>query len=63
MTVWIMEPHDPLLVRDGRPFGSNPGARARSLLFPFPSTIAGGMRTRAGLRAECRRYFPIYKRG
>jgi CRISPR-associated protein Cmr3 len=49
MTVWIMEPRDPLIVRDGRPFGSGPGARAISLSFPFPSTIAGGIRTRAGL--------------
>lgn len=48
MTVWIVEPRDPLIVRDGRPFGPNPGARAKSLAFPFPSTIAGGVRTRAG---------------
>jgi CRISPR-associated protein Cmr3 len=47
-TTWIMEPCDPLLVRDGRPFGPDPGARAMSLPFPFPSTIAGGVRTRAG---------------
>jgi CRISPR-associated protein Cmr3 len=49
MTIWIMEPRDPLLVRDGRPFGADPGARATSLSFPFPSTIAGGIRARAGL--------------
>ncbi len=49
MTIWIMEPRDPLLVRDGRPFGADPGARAASLSFPFPSTIAGGIRARAGL--------------
>jgi CRISPR-associated protein Cmr3 len=49
MTIWIMEPRDPLLVRDGRPFGNGPGTRATSLSFPFPSTIAGGIRTRAGL--------------
>ncbi len=49
MTVWLMEPRDPLLVRDGRPFGSDPGARAISLPFPFPSTIAGGVRARAGV--------------
>lgn len=48
MEQWIIEPYDPLIVRDGRPFGPNPGARARSLPFPFPSTIAGGLRTRAG---------------
>lgn len=48
MTVWIIEPQDPLIVRDGRPFGPNPGARARSLPFPFPSTTTGAARTRAG---------------
>lgn len=46
MTVWSLEPRDPLLLRDGRPFSSTPGARARSLAFPFPSTIAGALRTR-----------------
>ena len=49
MTIWIIEPRDPLIVRDGRPFGPNPGARAQSLPFPFPSTITGGVRTQAGL--------------
>ncbi len=52
MTIWIIEPHDPLIVRDGRPFGPNPGARAKSLVFPFPSTTTGGIRTRAGLNQE-----------
>ena len=54
MNVWIIEPRDPLIVRDGRPFGPIPGARARSLPFPFPSTIAGGVRTRDGLDPEGR---------
>lgn len=49
MTVWLIEPHDPLIVRDGRPFGANPGAQANSLPFPFPSTTTGGVRTRAGM--------------
>ncbi|MBA3944412.1 MAG: CRISPR-associated protein Cmr3 [Herpetosiphonaceae bacterium] len=49
MTTWIIEPHDPLIVRDGRPFGPIPGARASSLAFPFPSTTTGGLRNRAGL--------------
>lgn len=51
-TTWIMEPRDPLIVRDGRPFGSAPGARATSLPFPFPSTIAGGIRARAGVNED-----------
>jgi len=50
MTTWIIEPRDPLIVRDGRPFGPDPGARATSLPFPFPSTTTGGVRTRAGLK-------------
>ena len=49
MTVWIVEPRDPLIVRDGRPFSADPGAWASSLPFPFPSTTSGGVRTRAGL--------------
>jgi CRISPR-associated protein Cmr3 len=49
VSVWIIEPRDPLIVRDGRPFGPFPGARAFSLKFPFPSTVAGGVRTRVGL--------------
>lgn len=50
MKTWIIEPRDPLIVRDGRPFGADiAGARARSLDFPFPSTTTGGVRTRHGL--------------
>lgn len=45
----LIEPREPLVARDGRPFSSNPGARARSLPFPLPQTIAGALRTRIGL--------------
>lgn len=45
----LIEPRDPLVVRDGRPFTSSPGARARSLPFPLPQTLAGAIRTRIGL--------------
>jgi CRISPR type III-B/RAMP module-associated protein Cmr3 len=48
MSTWIIEPRDPLIVGDGRPFGPNPGARATSLSFPFPSTLIGALRSRAG---------------
>jgi CRISPR-associated protein Cmr3 len=48
MSVWIIEPRDPLIVRDGRPFGPTPGARANTLSFPLPSTLVGALRTRAG---------------
>ncbi len=47
MELWIIEPRDPLIARDGRPFGPNPGARATSLPFPLPGTVAGALRTRA----------------
>jgi CRISPR-associated protein Cmr3 len=46
---WIIEPHDPLIVRDGRPFSNTAGIRAKSVDFPFPSTTTGGARTRSGL--------------
>lgn len=48
MAVWLIEPHDPLIVRDGRPFGVTPGVRASSLPFPLPSTTAGAVRTLIG---------------
>lgn len=57
MTTWLIEPRDPLIVRDGRPFGPDPGARAESLPFPFPSTTSGGIRTQAGKDADG--VFPI----
>jgi CRISPR-associated protein Cmr3 len=52
LSVWIIEPRDPVIFRDGKPFAANAGARARSLAFPFPSTVAGGVRTRAGLAED-----------
>jgi CRISPR-associated protein Cmr3 len=47
--IWLIEPRDALIVRDGRPFGIGAGNRATSLDFPFPSTLTGAARTRAGL--------------
>lgn len=49
MTLWIIEPHDALVFRDSRPFHATPGAKANTLPFPFPSTLAGAVRTQAGL--------------
>lgn len=46
---WLIVPRDALIARDGRPFGSTAGVRAKSLDFPFPSTTTGGVRTRSGL--------------
>jgi len=48
MNTWLIEPRDPIIFRDGRPFNPTPGARAKSLPFPYPSTLAGAVRTRAG---------------
>lgn len=48
MSVWMIEPRDPIIFRDGKPFNPTPGARAKSLPFPYPSTIAGAIRTRKG---------------
>ncbi|MDW8358552.1 type III-B CRISPR module-associated protein Cmr3 [Thermus sp.] len=45
----LIEPRDPLIVRDGRPFTNSPGARARSLAFPLPQTLAGAYRARRGV--------------
>lgn len=50
----LVEPRDPLIVRDGRPFTNSPGARARSLPFPLPQTVAGAYRTRRGIEAGLR---------
>jgi CRISPR-associated protein Cmr3 len=44
MSVWLIEPRDPLIVRDGRPAAL--GASQRTLGFPFPQTLAGAVRTR-----------------
>lgn len=52
MAIWIIEPRDPLIVRDGRPFDPTPGAQAISLPFPYPSTTTGGARTRAALNEQ-----------
>lgn len=51
-TIWILEPRDSLIARDGRPFDPVPGARSRTLEFPFPSTLVGALRTRAGRNSE-----------
>ncbi|MCS6864570.1 MAG: type III-B CRISPR module-associated Cmr3 family protein [Gemmataceae bacterium] len=37
--------HDPLIARDGRPFGVGQGQRMRGLPWPLPSVVAGSFRT------------------
>lgn len=54
MPVYIFEPRDPIIARDGRPFSTTPGARAISLPFPLPSTTTGTIRTMAGRGADGR---------
>jgi len=44
----LIQPRDPLIVRDGRPFSAFPGAKARGYRFPPPQTIAGAVRGRIG---------------
>ena len=40
-----LTPHDPLVARDGRPFGAGQGNRMRGLPWPLPSVVAGSFRT------------------
>lgn len=47
MQTWMIEPRDGLAFRDGRP--NSGGSESRSLKFPLPQTVAGAVRTRAGL--------------
>lgn len=44
-------PRDPLVARDGRPFGIGQGNRMRSLDWPYPSVVAGSVRTALGKQA------------
>lgn len=48
MKTWLIEPRDPVIFGDGKPFSGVPGGRTQSMAFPFPSTIAGGVRNNAG---------------
>jgi CRISPR-associated protein Cmr3 len=42
----LIEPLDPMIFRDGKPFSA--GMPAKSLPFPLPATTAGAIRTRSG---------------
>jgi CRISPR-associated protein Cmr3 len=46
MSRWLIEPRDPLVVRDGRP--NDRRSESATLAFPLPSTCAGICRTRLG---------------
>jgi len=45
MSVWLIEPLDPLIARDGRPAAVG---RFDTMEFPYPSMLAGAVRTRMG---------------
>jgi CRISPR-associated protein Cmr3 len=45
ITTLQLTPCDPIIARDGRPFGVGQGNRMRSLAWPLPSTVAGALRT------------------
>lgn len=52
MRTWIIEPRDTLVLRDGRLAAD--GVPMRCLPFPWPSSLAGLARTRAGLAPDGR---------
>lgn len=43
-----LTPRDPLIARDGRPFGAGQGVRMHVLDWPYPSVLAGSLRTLLG---------------
>jgi CRISPR-associated protein Cmr3 len=45
VTTLELTPHDPIIARDGRPFGAGQGDRMRGLSWPLPSVVAGSFRT------------------
>lgn len=47
-TTVLIQPRDPLVARDARPFSNDPGARAFTLPWPYPRTVAGTIRTHIG---------------
>ena len=45
VTILQLTPRDPIIARDGRPFGAGQGNRMRGLTWPLPSVVAGSFRT------------------
>ncbi len=52
MTTIRIECRDPVVSRDGRPFGAGQGNKMRSLVWPTPSAVAGSLRTAVGKTAQ-----------
>lgn len=50
-TALTLTAHDPLVARDGRPFGAGQGTRMKGLPWPYPSVVAGSLRTAFGKAA------------
>ena len=48
----VMFAREPLILRDGRPFGEFGTVRAGALQWPMPSTLAGMIRSRIGLSRD-----------
>ena len=44
-TILSLTPHDPVIARDGRPFGAGQGQRMKGLPWPLPSVVAGSFRS------------------
>lgn len=44
-TTLRLTPHDPIIARDGRPFGAGQGNRMHGMAWPLPSVVAGSFRT------------------
>lgn len=53
----LVQPRDPLLLRDARPFSADPGARAETLSWPLPRTFAGALRAWHFERRKDREHF------
>src|SRR5437870_11304325 len=45
VTILPLTPRDPIIARDGRPFGAGQGNKMRGLPWPLPSVVAGSFRT------------------
>lgn len=52
VTAMLIGPRDPVLLRDARSFDAEPGARAFTLPWPLPRTVAGALRTHIGNHAR-----------
>ncbi len=51
ITTLTLSCRDPIVSRDGRPFGAGQGNRMRTIGWPLPSVVAGSLRTAVGKAA------------